>query len=339
MHTRDYVKAVFANEGLYRKPDAGLQSFLASLDDAPADCWPEFIERFRREHYDLFDTIGGDLADEVLVQVAYAIGVPDPVSIDVDTRGTGRIPDGRLSDVIQKVFDLRPRAIVERLDLLEPRYEDDLITQNAQQSDPGRAFLLWTIDAKGEDGYLDYWSKLADNGVRVLSDWEPAYNAYMNGEAAMVVSYSTDQVYYHGEDVDMSRHQVGFLNDQGYANPETMALFADSDSEELGRRFMEFVLRPEIQAGIAQLVDLLLSLVERLLRALHVILLERLRRLVELLLYLLSDLGRNRTAKRTLDLETVISSGIMTRCDYNRAQCPLILGGPAKGGGWSVRLG
>jgi S-adenosylmethionine synthetase len=68
------------------------------------------------------NVIAADLADEVLVQVAYAIGVPEPVSIDVDSRATGRIPDERLSEVIQKVFDLRPRAIVERLDLLEPGY-------------------------------------------------------------------------------------------------------------------------------------------------------------------------------------------------------------------------
>jgi thiamine transport system substrate-binding protein len=135
--------------------------------------------------------------------------------------------------------------------LLEPAYEGDLITQNAQQSDPGRAFLLWTIVAKGEDGYLDYWAKLVDNGVKILSDWEPAYQAYLDGEAPMVVSYSTDQVYYHGEGVDMSRHQVGFLNDQGYANPETMAVFADAPNPEAALAFVDFALTPEAQAGIA----------------------------------------------------------------------------------------
>ena len=135
--------------------------------------------------------------------------------------------------------------------LLEPAYEDALITQNAQQSDPGLAFLLWTIVNRGEDAYLDYWAGLLDNGVTILSDWEPAYNAYLAGEAPIVVSYSTDQVYYHGEGVDMAKHQVGFLDDQGYANPEAMAVFADSDVPDLATRFMEFVLRPESQAGIA----------------------------------------------------------------------------------------
>ncbi|QSG15730.1 ABC-type thiamine transport system, periplasmic component [Halapricum desulfuricans] len=137
-------------------------------------------------------------------------------------------------------------------DLLEPEYEDALITQDARQSDPGRAFVLWTIDAKGEDGYLDYWSQLDDNGVTVTDDWEPAYNAYMNEEAPMVVSYSTDQVYYHGEGVDMSRHQVGFINDQGYANPEAVARFADTDQPALARQFIDFMLWPEHQAQIAE---------------------------------------------------------------------------------------
>jgi len=130
-------------------------------------------------------------------------------------------------------------------------YRGDLIVQNAQQSDPGRAFLLWTIAQKGPDGYLDYWRDLLANDVMILSDWEPAYQAYQNEEAPMVVSYSTDQVYYHGEGVDMSRHQVGFINDQGYANPEMMGLFADADAPELGRQFMDFALSPEAQAEIA----------------------------------------------------------------------------------------
>jgi thiamine transport system substrate-binding protein len=135
--------------------------------------------------------------------------------------------------------------------LLEPQYEDALIAQNAQQSDPGRAFLLWSILETGPDTYLDYWQDLLDNGVEIISDWEPAYQAYTNEEAPMVVSYSTDQVFYHGPDVDMSRHQVGFLNDQGYANPEAMGVFADAENPDLGRQFMEFVLSERAQAEIA----------------------------------------------------------------------------------------
>ena len=66
--------------------------------------------------------VAADLADEAKVQVAYAIGVPEPVSIDVTTRGTGRIPDAQLCNVVREVFDLSPAAITEELDLLKPRY-------------------------------------------------------------------------------------------------------------------------------------------------------------------------------------------------------------------------
>ena len=58
----------------------------------------------------------------MLVQIAYAIGVAEPVSITVDTYGTGTVSDRTLVDAIRETFDLRPRAIVERFDLLRPIY-------------------------------------------------------------------------------------------------------------------------------------------------------------------------------------------------------------------------
>jgi len=135
--------------------------------------------------------------------------------------------------------------------LLESGYEGDLLAQNPSSSATGRAFLLHTIKAKGPDGYLDYWRGLRENGVRVLGTWSDSYSAYSNGEAPMVVSYSTDQVYANRSDQNMQRHQIRFLNDQGYANPEGMARFADTDAPDLARSFMEFMLRPEVQGEIA----------------------------------------------------------------------------------------
>jgi len=68
------------------------------------------------------NVVAAGLADEVLVQVAYAIGVARPVSITVDTYGTGAISDRALVEAIRDTFDLRPRAIVERFNLLRPIY-------------------------------------------------------------------------------------------------------------------------------------------------------------------------------------------------------------------------
>ena len=180
-------------------------------------------------------------------QLKRADTVEDSLRIDPDGRAVP-YDTGFISLVYDEGEVDQPRTFD---DLVQPAYRGDLITQNAQQSDPGRAFLLWSIIEYGEEGYLDYWADLVDNDVRVLSDWEPAYNAYLNEEAPIVVSYSTDQVFYNGPDVDMSRHQVGFLNDQGYANPEAMATFADSDNQRLARAFMDFALAEEAQAEIA----------------------------------------------------------------------------------------
>ena len=56
------------------------------------------------------------------VQVSYAIGVPEPVSIRVDTFGTGSVDDDAIVRAIQKYFDLTPKGIIESLDLLRPIY-------------------------------------------------------------------------------------------------------------------------------------------------------------------------------------------------------------------------
>jgi len=66
--------------------------------------------------------VAAGLATEVEVQVAYAIGISQPVSINVKTFGTGKISEEQLVKVVGQVFDLRPKAIIQQLDLLRPIY-------------------------------------------------------------------------------------------------------------------------------------------------------------------------------------------------------------------------
>jgi S-adenosylmethionine synthetase len=69
------------------------------------------------------NVVGAGLAQKCEVQVAYAIGVARPLSVLVDTFGTGIIPDERIVELVTKNFDLRPAAIIEALDLKRPIYE------------------------------------------------------------------------------------------------------------------------------------------------------------------------------------------------------------------------
>jgi S-adenosylmethionine synthetase len=56
------------------------------------------------------------------VQVSYAIGIAEPTSVDVETFGTGNIEEDRISALVSEHFDLKPRGIIEMLDLLHPMY-------------------------------------------------------------------------------------------------------------------------------------------------------------------------------------------------------------------------
>ena len=66
--------------------------------------------------------VAAGLADKCEVQLSYAIGVAKPISVLIDTFGTGKVPEDKLSEAVDKVFDLRPAAIIKSLDLRKPQY-------------------------------------------------------------------------------------------------------------------------------------------------------------------------------------------------------------------------
>jgi len=67
--------------------------------------------------------VAAGLAQRCEIQLAYAIGVAEPVSIDVETFGTGQLPDTAIADAVREVFDFRPRAIIEALKLTDPIFK------------------------------------------------------------------------------------------------------------------------------------------------------------------------------------------------------------------------
>lgn len=149
------------------------------------------------------------------------------------------------------VYDSTQLEAPETFDgLLEPEYEGEFIAQNPATSSTGLAFMLHTIHHYGEE-YLDFWADLQDNDALILGSWGDAYDAWMADEAGMVVSFSTDQVFASQAGADLDEHQIRFLEDQAYANPEGMAMF-EGANEALATDFMEFILRPDVQGEIAQ---------------------------------------------------------------------------------------
>lgn len=67
--------------------------------------------------------VAAGLADRLEIQIAYTIGVARPVSVMIDSQGTSKISPDRIAEIVNELFDLRPRKIIERLDLLRPIYK------------------------------------------------------------------------------------------------------------------------------------------------------------------------------------------------------------------------
>jgi S-adenosylmethionine synthetase len=82
--------------------------------------------------------VAADLAEQCLVQVAYAIGIAEPVSIHVNTYGTGKVDDAQLAEAISKTFDMTPAGIIRRFDLKRPIYR-----QTAAYGHFGREEFPW----------------------------------------------------------------------------------------------------------------------------------------------------------------------------------------------------
>jgi len=82
------------------------------------------------------NVVAAGLAHQCEVQISYAIGIAQPVSIMVNTFGTGKIPDEKILELVKKNFDMRPKAIIDHLDLLRPIYRKTSVFGHFGRNDP-----------------------------------------------------------------------------------------------------------------------------------------------------------------------------------------------------------
>ena len=92
------------------------------------------------------NVVASGLADECSIEIAYAIGVANPVSVLVDTHGTGKLSDKEISNIVVKEFDLRPYAIIETLNLRTPIY-----SKTSSYGHFGKADLSWEKTDRASD--------------------------------------------------------------------------------------------------------------------------------------------------------------------------------------------
>jgi len=91
--------------------------------------------------------VAAGIAERVQVQVAYAIGVPEPVSVLAETYGTGKIPQEKIVKLIRKNFNLTPKGMIDTLDLRRPIYKKTAAYGHFGRNDPD---FTWEKTDKAE---------------------------------------------------------------------------------------------------------------------------------------------------------------------------------------------
>ena len=137
-------------------------------------------------------------------------------------------------------------------DLTDPAYRDLLVVTNPATSSPGLAFVLATVGAFGEDGWLDYWAALRDNGLKVASGWSDAYYVDFSGPSSegdrpLVLSSPPYEV------ADGAiQAPTGALLDTCFRQVEYAGVLAGAANPEGARAVIDWLLSPEVQAAIPE---------------------------------------------------------------------------------------
>ncbi len=141
-------------------------------------------------------------------------------------------------------------------DLLKPEYKGLLVTQDPGASNTGIGFLAATINAYGEDGFVDYWNKLLQNGLVIGNSWSSTYYtnfsaASGNGEQPMVVSYTTSPAaeFIYSE---TGEAPTDSLTSDGmcYRSVEFCGILKNAKNPELARKFIDAFIGKEWQEDL-----------------------------------------------------------------------------------------
>lgn len=140
-------------------------------------------------------------------------------------------------------------------DLTDPAYRDLLVVTNPATSSPGLAFVLATVGAFGEDGWLDYWAALRDNGLKVASGWSDAYYVDFSGPSSegdrpLVLSYASSPPYEVADGA--TEPPTGALLDTCFRQVEYAGVLAGAANPEGARAVVDWLLSPQVQAAIPE---------------------------------------------------------------------------------------
>ena len=135
-------------------------------------------------------------------------------------------------------------------DLLDPKYAKKVILIDPRTSSAGMGMLEWTIEVYGEDHWLDWWKKMAPNTLTIASGWSSGYGLFTEGEAPIVLSYTTSPIYHVLFD-KTTRYRTLIFDEGHNTTIEGLGLIRGSKHQEAGKKLINFVLT-DAQLDIAE---------------------------------------------------------------------------------------
>lgn len=142
-----------------------------------------------------------------------------------------------------EVLDNPPQSLE---DLTKPEYAKSLILMDPRTSSPGLGFLLWTKAVYG-DKYLDYWNRLKPSILTITDGWTSGYGLFTQGEAPMVLSYTTSPAY-HVAYEDTDRYQTVIFDEGNYMQLEGLGIIKGATNRSNAEKFIDFMLSDEAQS-------------------------------------------------------------------------------------------
>ncbi|MBI5565138.1 MAG: thiamine ABC transporter substrate-binding protein [Chloroflexi bacterium] len=177
-------------------------------------------------------------------------------------------PDGRLipidfGDVCLNIdkayFAQKNLPLPQSLkDLTDAKYKDLLVVENPAGSSPGLAFMLATIATFGEDGWLDFWAALKQNGVKVVEDWNTAYYTEFSGSSGkgprpIVVSYASSppaEVVFADPPIDQPPTESIVAPQTCFRQIEFAGIIKGAKQRDLAEKWLDFMLSVPYQEDL-----------------------------------------------------------------------------------------
>ncbi|MCK9547050.1 MAG: thiamine ABC transporter substrate-binding protein [Sphaerochaeta sp.] len=126
-------------------------------------------------------------------------------------------------------------------DLTDTRFKDKIILIDPRTSSVGLGLLLWTIEEYGPEHWLSWWEAIKPNVLTITDGWSSAYGLFTEGEAPLVISFTTSPVY-HVLNEGSTRYQALIFPSGHQATIEGVGILASSTRQEEAERFVDFLL-------------------------------------------------------------------------------------------------